>query len=152
MSFSITLSINNSPNNKIYKDLTAITTINGTLKNSTSILTPTILIDVPVSTTLSTISTANYAYIEYFNNRKYFITDIRAIRNNLIEIDLKCDVLSTYADEIVAQQAIIKRQENKYNLYLNDGSLQVYQNSTILTQPFPTGFTTNEYVLAVAGG
>lgn len=152
MSFSITLSINNSPNNKIYKDLTAITTINGTLKNSTSILTPTILIDVPVSTTLSTISTANYAYIEYFNGRKYFITDVRAVRNNLIEIDLKCDVLSTYADEIVAQQAIIKRQENKYNLYLNDGSLQVYQNSTILTQPFPTGFTTNEYVLAVAGG
>ncbi len=152
MSFTVTFSTNNSPNNKVYKDLTAVISLQGTLKNSTSIISPTILIDVPVSTTLSTLSTANYAYIESFNGRKYFITDIKAVKNNLIEVDMKCDVLSTYADEIIQQQAIIKRQENKYNLYLNDGSLQVYQNSTILTQPFPTGFTTNEYVLAVAGG
>ena len=152
MSFTVTLSINNSPNNKIYKDLTAITTINGTLKNSTSILTPTILIDVPVSTALSTISTANYAYIEYFNGRKYFITDIRTVRNNLIEIDLKCDVLSTYANDIVSQTAIIKKHENKYNLYLNDGTFKVYQNPKIQVKKFPNGFTNSEYVLSIAGG
>lgn len=152
MSFSITFSVNNSPNNKIYKDLTSVITLQGTLKNSTSILTPTILLDIPVSTTLSTLSTANYAYIESFNNRKYFITDIKTVKNNLLEIDMKCDVLSTYASDIVAQTAIVKKHENKYNLYLNDGTFKVYQNPKIQVKKFPTGFSSSEYVLSIAGG
>lgn len=151
MSFTITFSINNSENYRLYKDLTAITTLTGVLKAATSILTPTILIENIPSDTISTITTSNYAYIEAFNGRKYFITDIRLMKNNLIEIDMRCDVLSTYADEILQQKAIIKRQENKWNLYLNDGSLQVYQNQIILTEPFPSGFTAQEYVLSVAG-
>lgn len=151
MSFTITFSKNNSENYRLYKDLTTITTLTGVLKAATSILTPTILIENIPSDTISTITASNYAYIEAFNRRKYFITDIRLMKNNLIEIDMRCDVLSTYADEIMQQTAIVKRQENKWNLYLNDGSLQVYQNQIILTQPFPSGFTAQEYVLSVAG-
>ena len=47
--------------------------------------------------------------------------------------------------------AIVKRQENRWNLYLDDGSFKVYQNPMVLTKAFPQGFTTQEFVLAVAG-
>ena len=88
--------------------------------------------------------------IEEFN-RSYFITNIRAIRTNVYEITGHVDVLSTYADYIKDCTALIRRQENKWNLYLNDSVFKVYQNPVVNTFPFPSGFSTKEFVLAIAG-
>lgn len=57
----------------------------------------------------------------------------------------------SFADGIRNNTAIIKRQQEQWNLYLNDGSLKCYQDPIILTKAFPSGFTTQEFVLAVAG-
>ena len=150
MSFNVNFSQNNSPNNKVYKDLTAVQTFTGVLKDSTSILTPTIKIQIS-STDMLTITECNYCVIPAFNNRHYFITDMRLVKNNILEVDLKVDVLSTYADSIIELNGIIKRQENNWNLYLNDGSFKIYQNPIVQVKSFPNGFTEQEFVLSIAG-
>ena len=146
MSFSIILQTNLSDNRKLDKDVSEIMTVTGSFKSATSILNPVIVIEAD----LSELTNCNYMTIDTFG-RKYFITDIRSISNDLVEITGHVDVLSTYANEIRRNNAIIRKQTNSYNLYLNDGSLKTYQNPKIITKEFPSGFTTQEFVLAVAG-
>ena len=146
MSFSIKLQRNKSEANKIGKSLTDISTVSGTLRDGTSILNPVILILGDISD----YTHCNYMTISAFD-RKYFITDIRSIRNGVFEISGKVDVLETYKDQIKNNKAIIKKQEKVWNLYLNDGTFHIFQNQQIVTKNFPHGFSGQEVVLAVAG-
>lgn len=132
--------------NKIGKDITDILQIEGTLKEETSIIDPVILIKY--EGTLNN----NYMTIEEFG-RSYFINNITSIRTGLWEISAHIDVLETYRDEIKENRAVIKRQENDWNLYIDDGTFKSYQNPLIYTRTFPNGFneTNNEFVLVVAG-
>ena len=120
-------------------------TITGTLREETSILNPVIRFQgtIPVH--------ANYMYIPEFD-RYYFINDIKSIRNNLYEISAHVDVLMTYQDQIRNCTGIVARQQNNWNLYIDDGVFKTYQNRIILVKEFPTGFVRNDFVLAVAGG
>lgn len=144
---TITLQVSNSPKNKLEKDVTTVASLSGVLKNSTSIIDPTIIIEGD----LSSYTNVNYMTIAEFG-RSYFITNITSVTNSLFEISAHVDVISSFSAEIKANKAIIHRQENNWNLYLDDGSFRVYQNPMVLTKAFPSGFTTQEFVLAVAGG
>lgn len=144
---TIILQVSNSPKNKLEKDVTTVATLSGVLKNSTSIINPTIIIEGD----LSSYTNVNYMTIAEFG-RSYFINNITSVTNSLFEISAHVDVLSSFSAEIKANKAIIHRQENNWNLYLDDGSFRVYQNPMVLTKAFPSGFTTQEFVLAVAGG
>lgn len=146
MSFDIVLMRSNSEKNRLTKDTETIMTVSGFLREGTSIIDPVIKIECDISDVVG----CNYLSIPIFG-RKYFVNDIRSIRNRLFEFSCHVDVLSTYADAIRENTGIIKRQENKWNLYLNDGTFKVYQNPNVLTKAFPSGFTTQEFVLAVAG-
>lgn len=146
MSFDIVLMRNNSEKNRLTKDMETIMTVSGFLREGTSIIDPVIKIECDISDVVG----CNYLSIPIFG-RKYFVNDIRSIRNRLFEFSCHVDVLSTYADAIRENTGIIKRQENEWNLYLNDGTFKVYQNPIVLTRAFPSGFTTQEFVLAVAG-
>ena len=146
MSFEIKLQTNSSEKNKLDKTLTDILTLNGTLRNESSILNPTIRIEGDVSQVIN----CNYMTIPTFG-RSYFITDITSLRNNIFEVSGPGDVLSTYKAGIRSNVGIIFRQENVYNLYLDDGVLKVYNNPQIVTKEFPGGFSGYEYILAIAG-
>lgn len=146
MSFSISLMRTSSPREALVKEVTEIMSVSGTLKNQTSIIDPVITIEC----NLSSVTECNYMYIEAFK-RYYFIDNIRSLTNNLVEFTAHVDVLNTYAPQIKDNFGIVKRQENDWNLYLDDGSFKVYQNPMVLTKAFPSGFTTQEFVLAVAG-
>ena len=146
MAFTIKLQTNKSEATMFDKELTDVITLSGTLKEDTSIVDPVILFECK----LEDIVSCNYATIASFG-RQYFITNIRSMRNNLVEISMHCDVLSSFAKQIRTNKAIVSRQENLWNLYLNDGSFHVYQNPSVLTRGFPSGFNTFELVLAVAG-
>lgn len=146
MAFNITLQRNNSERNRLTKDITDIITVSGELKTETSIIDPVIMIECD----LSTVTGCNYMSIPAFG-RYYFVNNIRSIRTGLVEFSCHVDVLSTFAAEIRENTAIVRKQENNWNLYLNDGSFKVYQNPNVLTKAFPSGFTTQEFVLAVAG-
>ena len=148
MAFNIVLQKNNSEKNCLDKNISNITTLSGVLKNETSIINPTILVEG----SLSTISNCNYMTIDAFN-RSYFITDIVSKTNSLIEISAHCDVLSSFKEGIRSNRGIVKKQSNEYNLYLNDGTFKVNQNKKVFWyKSATTDFSvTGDYVLSVLG-
>ena len=142
----ITFYTNNSEKNALTKNLTQIVRLDGTLKDGTSIIDPSILcynID-------RFIADINYFYIDE-TGRYYFINGVEVVRTGLWQISGHVDVLSTYKTAILQNRAIIQRSESNYNLKLNDGLFKTQQNPRITTIPFGTGFTTSNYVLALAG-
>lgn len=150
MSFNIVLYKNSSPTNKVSKELTSIDTIAGALRDGTSIIDPTILIEPTVQASI--ISSANYAYIADFG-RYYYITQPASYVNGLWMVTMHVDVLQTYANQIRSQNAIVARQEFVYNMYLDDGWFMAYQNPIVQTKYLSnaTPFETEEYVLVLAG-
>ena len=147
MSFSIIFQTSNSDKRMLDKSITDNFTLTGTLRNETSILNPVILVEC----SLEDIATCNYMTIDSFGGRKYFINDIKSIRNGLVEVYGHVDVLTTYKDGIRKNSGITYRQETDWNLYLDDGSFKAYQNPRIQTLEFPTGFTAQRFIFAIAG-
>ena len=143
---NIVLYSNASEINAVDKNLTELTTLAGTLREQSSIIDPIITI----SNIDEYIGSMNYAYIPEFN-RYYFITNVESVRNNLWKVSFHVDVLFTYRDAIRANSAIIERNENEYDLKLNDGLFRTQQNPRIAQFPFPNGFNQWNFVLAVAG-
>lgn len=138
---------NQSEKNRLDKTLVSAFDLNGELKEDCSIIDPVIKVVADVSSMAS----VNYLYIASFG-RYYFINNVISINNEICEVHAHVDVLSTYKDEIRAQRAIVSRQEKKWNLYLNDGVFKTYQNPYIITKAFSSGFTSQHFVLSIAGG
>lgn len=147
MSLTVKLQKNSSPKNKIGKTLTGDKTYNSWFKNPTSILRPVIVLE-----TSDDLTAYNYIQISELG-RSYFIDDIVSLHNNMWEIHAHVDVLETYATSIKANSAVIRRQENKFNLYLDDPEYMVYNTEQISTYKFSnTEFNkTLSYVLVVNG-
>lgn len=146
MSFNITLQKMTSEKYAVTKSTSDIKTVSGVLKDITSIIDPVIMIEID----LADVTECNYLSIPKFG-RKYFVNNIRSVRNGLVEFTCHVDVLSSWASELKTNSAIVRRNEKKWNLYLNDGTFKIYQNPNVLTKAFPSGFSTQEFVLAVAG-
>lgn len=139
---------NTSENYRIDKSLIGKYTESCTLKDGCSIENPEILI-----ANANNMSDCNYMYIPDFN-RYYFITDIVSVRDGLWLISGHVDVLMSFKNEIKACSATFKRQENLFNLYLDDPEFHTYNNAQIVTKVFSggSGLTKSmKYVLAVAG-
>lgn len=147
MSLTVTLYNNGSPVEKIGKTLTNGSDFSCLLKDATSILRPTIEVS-----SSSNLSGFNYMYISDFS-RYYFIDDIVSTHNNRWEISAHVDVLETYKTAILANTAVIKRQESQYNLYLDDPDFMSYNYDRIQTIKFPTNNFAKllKYVLVVNG-
>lgn len=149
MSLTIKLYHNASPVNKIGKNLTdELVTSDVLLKDDVSILKPVFKVK-----DVRSIITYNYLYCPDLM-RYYFIDDIVSINNNLWEISAHVDVLETYKNKILANKAIVKRQSNKFNTYLNDSEWDVFSYDDVITLQFSnSGFAKAlEYLLVVAGG
>lgn len=145
MSFSISLQNNSSPINKIGKAISTITTVTGSLKNESDVLRPEILIECD-----SSILSANYMTIDTLH-RKYFIEEIQSVRNNLWLVRARVDVLDTYASQILANSAVVLRQENNFDLLLNDGVFKCKQDPRIFYRKFPSGLGDFNYILITQG-
>lgn len=150
MSFPIILKRNLSPVKKFDKTFDSDTaSFDVVLKENTDVFMPTFLLQTDGN------KLWKYNYIDGtdFSGRCYFITDVRSVGNNRFEIDAKTDVLSTWKNEIRANNAVIKRQQNLYNLYLDDPDFHTYNYDRIQTIKFPAnGFNKAlNYVLVVNG-
>ena len=128
-----------------------ILTLEGKLLYDKDILNPTVLIS-------GDILAYNYCYIPLLN-RFYYITGITARTGAQEEINLKCDVLQSWKSGILANQAIIERQENEYNTYLQDSMLWTQNNKDVAFIPFQDDVgkqvefkrENNTYILTIAG-
>lgn len=146
---NIKLYQNFSDAHRLSKRISLVQEFTGTLKDSCSILDPVFIIegvqdDVPTF--------VNYCYIPEFK-RYYFITGIESIRNRAWAFSCHVDVLMTYKSEILNTGAWIARQENVYNLYLDDERFLINAPRSIWVKAFPNKLQTGGmFILTVAGG
>ena len=102
----------------------------------------------------SKLMSSNYCYIEdlgrYYEIRPESILELGGIIVMALEED---DIMSNLS-EVMALNCIIKRQENLYNLYLNDDKYKAYAYTRIQTKNFPNGFNAmgnEKFILSIAG-
>lgn len=145
MSFYIEFKNNQEELNKIRKNPATVFTANGTLRDGSSIVDPEILVEYE-----GTLSNVNYMYIPEFH-RYYFINDIESVRTNLWLVHAHCDVLKSFSNGILNCTGVIARQENEWNLYLNDSAFKSYCNPRLEICNFPNAFTGESYILALKG-
>jgi hypothetical protein len=118
-----------------------------TLKEPCSIQEPII----KLSASDTNIKKGNYCYIPKFD-RFYYITNVVSLPGGLWELHLRCDVLMSFREELLDNHVVFNHSEWKWNLYLNDGSLQVDSRPKIKLKRFPHELdVTGSYVLIMAG-
>ena len=138
---------NASDNRCINKVLLDGETITGTLRQSSSMINPTIKLEKVDSFRY------NYAYIPEFR-RYYFITNCDVDFNKIRTISFSVDPLMSFKQDILNLKVVVDKQASDSNgdEYIDDSSL-VTNNLTFNTvYNFPSGFNDNgEYILITAG-
>lgn len=142
----IVLYNNTSENIEMFKSITQLTQLEGTLKSDVSILSPSI----EVSGIDSIVNQVNYCFIPDFN-RFYFVTNIIITGKNLVTLELDVDVLMSHAAQIVENYAVIERQEYVYNMQLRDVNIPTYNQTQIEYINFPTSFTDFSLIIPILG-
>lgn len=143
----ITLYKTSEENNKIDKTLSEPYNMTGSLRNESSVIRPSILVEIENPTKY------NYMYIPDFG-RYYFIKEMTSVRTNLWRLDCEVDVLKSYANEIKTLTVIIDKNKDysRTNQYLDDGSFIIENKNTIEIKNFNSGFNDEaSYVLVTAG-
>ena len=114
----------NDSTNTINKTLDFITDIDVKFKEEVNIYNPNIILKY------DDLIDFNYIYIYKFK-RYYFIEDIEVFPNKIYNLTLKCDVLMSFKDDILASYGNITSQTN-YNDYYNfDYSSEVRKETNI---------------------
>lgn len=142
----IDIRYSSSEANRVNKQILTLKRLEGVLRNQSNTRDPEVLIEGNIED----VAGANYMTIYSFK-RNYFIMSIESVRDGLYLIRGHVDVLTTYATAIKYNSAIIHRQANSFNLYLDDGVMKVYQNPIVETYSFPNGFSNLMYVMPVVG-
>lgn len=148
---NVTLYSNSSDNNVVDKTLTSIATKTVNMKEDCSLLNPSFILS---ANSLSELKNCNYMYVEDLG-RYYYINNIQFMRGNIYQVDCHCDVLMSFKSQYRSKSAIIRRQQNNFNLYLNDQMYRVYNKERIQTKKF-TGKNDLDknlrILISVAGG
>lgn len=138
------LYINNSDDKALTKSITLVDTVNVKLKEDTEMVNPVIIL-AP-----STPQNFNYVYLADFN-RYYYVTSKTYSQQRFI-VELSCDVLMSFVDEIKDLSVIANRSSSRFNLYQTDAEISFLNKNDIVTVPFPNGFNGHSLILAVNGG
>lgn len=141
-----TLYFNQSDKRSIGKILQSIATVDIEMKEDTTLTDPTFILLDP-----NNYLAANYMFVPNLS-RYYFINNV-TLSHQRAFIDCHVDVLESYKGDIKDHEVILERQQNEWNLYLDDPEFKIYQPTNIMTFPFPKGFSEDkqEYLLAVVG-
>lgn len=129
----ITLFINTGENNRVDKTayLEEVITLEGTLRDQSSIINPVFMIEMPTLPQSPLIDEDdeeidevvidsdyfyrfNYAYIKEFD-RYYFMQDLVIVRGHLFQLTLICDVLMSFRDGLLSLPAFIDRNEYDFD-------------------------------------
>lgn len=138
---------NQSDNRQINKQLVEGITIQGEVRDSASIMTPTIRFES------ADVIRYNYCYIPDFQ-RYYSFTDITAFRNDVYDISMTVDVLMSFRNDIMRLACIVDKQGEVVNgdEYIDDSSLVTDNLMFNTVYNFPNGFLEKpELVLITAG-
>lgn len=143
----IVLGVTLDERNKLNKTFSNTVTYTGNLKEETSVIKPSIVIEAV------NLSQYNYMYIFEFG-RYYFITDIVSIKNNLWRVNGAVDVLMSFKNAINNCPIIISNTETTLSeSYLMGDVWKTLVKSKTDIISFPSGLnSTGEYILITSGG
>lgn len=127
----IELGVCTNEKNQINKQVSYLYTLEGTIKEPSSIIDPVILIQANIQQ----ISNCNYCRIPAFQ-RKYYINNIKSATNDTCTISLHVDVLNSFADSILNCSGYVNRNEDVVSRMLQDNAKQRQVNPAISTIPF----------------
>ena len=124
--FNIELYQNSAEVNRVDKGqyLAPVGSLVGALRDECSMLTPSIVYQS------ESVPTFNYVYIPIFN-RYYFVTSLSSVSKNVWRMELNCDVLMSYKNEILLLQGVVGRQEIDFNPMLVDSELPTQDNPEV---------------------
>ena len=143
----ITFYLNSDEPNKVNKTLSSGYEIEGSLKSECTIENPVILIESDID-----INQYNYFYIPEFD-RYYFRTRFTVVRNGLIRIEGKTDVLMSFKDQIQNFDVILDHSEDHNTDYGQSNVWQALVKTKTDIISFPYGLSDNgEFILITAGG
>ena len=146
---TINFYVNTSEKEKFDKSLTNEKSLTGFLKQGSSVINPIITVEIENP------SQFNYCHIPQFH-RYYFISDTVNVKNNIWEIHMHVDTLSSFKSQIRRNRAIIdKSQDSQYsNDYFNDGTTFFHDSREYNeVASFQNGFDDiPHYILITAGG
>lgn len=146
----VKLYLNLSEPHKVNKNLTLIAELDGNLRDGSSVVNPSVLIDSETN-----LSLVNYIEIEEFG-RKYFVNNVSVSVTRLWQLDCHVDVLSTYYDFYKELPCVVARNEKQYNLFLPDDRFLVNANRNYQTRIFPytppQASNGSSYIITIAGG
>lgn len=133
--------------NKLNKTISNVINISGTLRQETSVINPSVLIEA------QNLSGFNYMYIYEFG-RYYFITDIVSVKNGLWRVTGKVDVLMSFKDGIETCPVILANTEvTQLDKYMSGEMWKTQVKSKTDVINFPSGLNnTGEYILITSGG
>lgn len=134
-----------SSRERVNKTLTKVAELTGNIKAECSVINPIIIVES------TSFPNANYLYCPEFA-RFYYINNIVCNTTGLYEISAHVDVLMSNASAIRKQKAVVAKQQNRYNLYLNDPDYRTYADPWVITREFPSGFSDPCYLLTLRGG
>ena len=150
MSITVNIGVTSSEKRALDKSVSITKSVSGTLHNQSNIVNPSIL----CKCNAESIATCNYMEISDFG-RKYFITDITAVSNDLCIVSGHCDVLSTYKAGIRANTATVARSatEGNWNLLLNDPMMKVNNKKITKVKTGFTAFPKNQFsIMLITAG
>lgn len=135
----------NSETNRIKKVLTDETEFDVRLKDKSSVVNPVLLLKS------ETYISFNYAYIPKFQ-RYYFVDDISVFPNKMYLLTLRCDVLTSFKDDILKSYARIVEQTNSNAYYDSNLKSEVRKEVDNYMSNVSFDLTADSMVLVTIGG
>ena len=135
----------NSETNRINKVLTDETEFDVRLKDKSSVVNPVLLLKS------ETYISFNYAYIPKFQ-RYYFVDDISVYPNKMYILTLRCDVLTSFKDDILKSYARIIEQTNSNAYYDSNLKSEVRKEVDTYMSNVSFDLTADSVVLVTIGG
>lgn len=148
MAGSITIDLYNvsDDNEKVNKTLgTAKEFTNCSIKEQTDITNITLRIQ-----TTDNLSAYNYVYVSEYG-RYYFIDRIETTPTGFWVLSCRCDVLMSFADQILDLKGTVTRSESLFNMYLMDDRYKAYAYRDIVTKQFPSAIEDDSCILMTVG-
>lgn len=129
------------------KELEMLAETNTIMRDST-IEDPLLRLNIDTSTLIK----CNYIYIDELK-RYYYVVNKNALNNSTWELNCHVDVLMSAGEALNNCAGVLARQENLYNIYLNDEYFKVSQKQQIQTKKFGVGFGDElAYIITTGGG
>ena len=135
----------NSETNRINKVLTDETEFDVRLKDKSSVVNPVLVLKS------ETYINFNYAYIPKFQ-RYYFVDDISVFPNKMYLLTLRCDVLTSFKDDILKSYARIVDQTNSNAYYYINLKSEVRKEVDTYMSNVSFYLTADSMVLVTIGG